>query len=252
MAAPPSSPRKRVASKEGEGAAQKVPGARRCLFGPSDSAETTKWLKDGASAILEEKTKKWNFDFRNDKPLDGAAGSSGYVYETVAKEDTPSVYHPAVKPRGPPRTPIKRYRLRTTTATAAVAPVDASAAPSVDNELLQGLQAARQSSSEMTSPMKLRKRPPPVHETPKQAEGTPAKKKSPTAASKARRSLRQAKLTNYISVFKRKRTRSSCEKSIASRLRSSDGRLNGSPFRFLDEHEEQQLAIMTDEAEESP
>ena len=46
-------------------------GASRCLFGRPDREETAKFLARELSAIMESKTREWNFDFENTIPLSG-------------------------------------------------------------------------------------------------------------------------------------------------------------------------------------
>uniref|UniRef100_A0A915NJN7 Cyclin-dependent kinase inhibitor domain-containing protein n=1 Tax=Meloidogyne floridensis TaxID=298350 RepID=A0A915NJN7_9BILA len=67
--------------------------SRRSLFGSGRAPETDEWLKELENKNMEEKVKKWNFDFREDKPLDTNETSTSHVYEAVNEEKVPSFYH---------------------------------------------------------------------------------------------------------------------------------------------------------------
>uniref|UniRef100_A0A915P582 Cyclin-dependent kinase inhibitor domain-containing protein n=1 Tax=Meloidogyne floridensis TaxID=298350 RepID=A0A915P582_9BILA len=62
--------------------------SRRSLFGSGRAPETDEWLKELENKNMEEKVKKWNFDFREDKPLDTNETSTSHVYEAVNEEKT--------------------------------------------------------------------------------------------------------------------------------------------------------------------
>uniref|UniRef100_A0A915MLW1 Cyclin-dependent kinase inhibitor domain-containing protein n=1 Tax=Meloidogyne javanica TaxID=6303 RepID=A0A915MLW1_MELJA len=67
--------------------------SRRSLFGSGRAPETDEWLKELENKNMEEKVKKWNFDFREDKPLDTNETSTSHIYEAVNEEKVPSFYH---------------------------------------------------------------------------------------------------------------------------------------------------------------
>ncbi|KAL7073752.1 hypothetical protein ACQ4LE_006916 [Meloidogyne hapla] len=67
--------------------------SRRALFGAGRAPETDEWLRELENKNMEEKVKKWNFDFREGKPLVTDESSSSHVYEAVDEEKVPSFYH---------------------------------------------------------------------------------------------------------------------------------------------------------------
>merc|ERR1719323_1806238 len=44
---------------------------KRCLFGRGNTEENIKFAKRELEKALEDSKKRWNFDFANEKPLDG-------------------------------------------------------------------------------------------------------------------------------------------------------------------------------------
>ena len=61
---------------------------RRCLFGPVDHAENTRFLKHQLKLQEEESCKKWNFDFNTMTPLEGK-----YTWEPVStNSEIPKAY----------------------------------------------------------------------------------------------------------------------------------------------------------------
>ncbi|XP_040292097.1 cyclin-dependent kinase inhibitor 1B-like isoform X1 [Bufo bufo] len=68
--------------------------ARRCLFGPVDHESLARELARCRRELEDEQRERWNFDFRNERPLDGALSWE------VAGPDTPEFYRrgPHLKP----------------------------------------------------------------------------------------------------------------------------------------------------------
>ncbi|XP_056373829.1 cyclin-dependent kinase inhibitor 1B [Hyla sarda] len=64
--------------------------ARRCLFGPVDHESLARELARCRRELEDEQRERWNFDFCNERPLDGALSWE------VAGPDTPEFYR-----RGP-------------------------------------------------------------------------------------------------------------------------------------------------------
>ncbi|KAG9471346.1 cyclin-dependent kinase inhibitor 1B-like [Eleutherodactylus coqui] len=64
--------------------------ARRCLFGPVDHDVLARDLARCRRELEDEQRERWNFDFRNHRPLEGALSWE------VAGPDTPDYYR-----RGP-------------------------------------------------------------------------------------------------------------------------------------------------------
>ncbi|OCT88106.1 cyclin-dependent kinase inhibitor 1B [Xenopus laevis] len=60
--------------------------ARRCLFGPVDHELLARDLERSLRAMEEEKRERWNFDFRNHRPLPG-------LLEWEETDKTPEFYH---------------------------------------------------------------------------------------------------------------------------------------------------------------
>ncbi|XP_072259177.1 cyclin-dependent kinase inhibitor 1B-like [Pyxicephalus adspersus] len=77
------------------------PLARRCLFGPVDGQSLAREAARYRAEMEEESRARWNFDFNNDRPLDGA------LQWEEAGPDTPEFYRrpvhrkPAKKRSGP-------------------------------------------------------------------------------------------------------------------------------------------------------
>lgn len=53
----------------------------RSLFGPVDHDESKRFLQEELSRITQQDSKRWNFDFQKDKPLEGR-----FAWETVDEE----------------------------------------------------------------------------------------------------------------------------------------------------------------------
>lgn len=68
--------------------------ARRCLFGPVDHESLARELARCRRELEDEQRERWNFDFHNDRPLEGALSWE------VAGPDTPDFYRrgPHLKP----------------------------------------------------------------------------------------------------------------------------------------------------------
>ncbi|XP_073506376.1 cyclin-dependent kinase inhibitor 1B-like [Phyllobates terribilis] len=77
------------------------PPARRCLFGPVDHESLARELARCRRELEDEQRERWNFDFRNERPLDGA------LKWEVAGPDTPDFYR-----RGPHQESDTRGRKR--------------------------------------------------------------------------------------------------------------------------------------------
>ena len=56
-----------------------VGSPRRCLFGPPDPVETTRFVQEEMRQIYERQKKKWNFDFEKEQPVAGGR----YLWERV-------------------------------------------------------------------------------------------------------------------------------------------------------------------------
>ncbi|RXG70228.1 Cyclin-dependent kinase inhibitor 1B [Armadillidium vulgare] len=61
--------------------------ARRNLFGPIDHEENMKLVQTELARIAESDSRRWNFDFRNEVPLEGR-----YSWETTKGADIPPAY----------------------------------------------------------------------------------------------------------------------------------------------------------------
>ncbi|XP_073400332.1 cyclin-dependent kinase inhibitor 1B-like [Dendrobates tinctorius] len=76
------------------------PPARRCLFGPVDHESLARELARCRRELEDEQRERWNFDFRNERPLAGALSWE------VAGPETPDFYrrgpHQGRKRRGEP------------------------------------------------------------------------------------------------------------------------------------------------------
>ncbi|XP_077123077.1 cyclin-dependent kinase inhibitor 1B-like [Ranitomeya variabilis] len=68
--------------------------ARRCLFGPVDHESLARELARCRREMEDEQRQRWNFDFRNERPLDGALSWE------VAGPDTPDFYRRGPHTRG--------------------------------------------------------------------------------------------------------------------------------------------------------
>ncbi|XP_063785234.1 cyclin-dependent kinase inhibitor 1B [Pseudophryne corroboree] len=66
------------------------PPARRCLFGPVDHERLSRELARCRGALEDEQRERWNFDFYNERPLEGPLSWE------LAGPDTPDFYR-----RGP-------------------------------------------------------------------------------------------------------------------------------------------------------
>ncbi|XP_036312295.1 cyclin-dependent kinase inhibitor 1B isoform X2 [Pipistrellus kuhlii] len=69
------------------------PSACRNLFGPVDHEELTRDLEKHCRDIEEASQRKWNFDFKNHKPLEGR-----YEWQEVDKGSLPEFYYRAPRP----------------------------------------------------------------------------------------------------------------------------------------------------------
>ncbi|XP_068957623.1 cyclin-dependent kinase inhibitor 1B isoform X1 [Petaurus breviceps papuanus] len=81
---------------EGRPAEYPKPSACRNLFGPVNHEDLTQDLKKHCRDIEEDCQRKWNFDFRNHKPLEGS-----YEWQPVEKDSLPEFYfRPPRNPKG--------------------------------------------------------------------------------------------------------------------------------------------------------
>lgn len=69
------------------------PSACRNLFGPVDHEELSRDLEKHCRDIEEASQRKWNFDFKNHKPLEGR-----YEWQEVDKGSLPEFYYRAPRP----------------------------------------------------------------------------------------------------------------------------------------------------------
>lgn len=69
------------------------PSACRNLFGPVDHEELTRDLEKHCRDMEEASQRKWNFDFKNHKPLEGR-----YEWQEVEKGSLPEFYYRAPRP----------------------------------------------------------------------------------------------------------------------------------------------------------
>lgn len=69
------------------------PSACRNLFGPVDHEELTRDLEKHCRDMEEASQRKWNFDFKNHKPLEGR-----YEWQEVEKASLPEFYYRAPRP----------------------------------------------------------------------------------------------------------------------------------------------------------
>ncbi|XP_054575239.1 cyclin-dependent kinase inhibitor 1B isoform X2 [Eptesicus fuscus] len=69
------------------------PSACRNLFGPVDHEELTRDLERHCRDMEEASQRKWNFDFKNHKPLEGR-----YEWQEVEKGSLPEFYYRAPRP----------------------------------------------------------------------------------------------------------------------------------------------------------
>jgi hypothetical protein len=84
--------------------------AKRRLFGSPSTESTDKWLKESTDAILDHKSVKWQFDFRNGRPLRHQGGSKdGFVYEEMDEKKVPTPYLTRTLPSESLRSPRKRF-----------------------------------------------------------------------------------------------------------------------------------------------
>ncbi|VDK74774.1 unnamed protein product [Litomosoides sigmodontis] len=66
----------------------------RCLFGKPDHEELEKWLTKELEAIQIEREKGYGFDFKNDQPIP----STAYIVEAVPEGEVPLFYRTAYYP----------------------------------------------------------------------------------------------------------------------------------------------------------
>ncbi|XP_076062926.1 uncharacterized protein LOC143038002 [Oratosquilla oratoria] len=72
----------------GEGGSRPPVQARRNLFGPVDHDENLKFIHDELNKISQMDTKRWNFDFKQGRPLEGR-----YEWTEMEGEKVPEAYH---------------------------------------------------------------------------------------------------------------------------------------------------------------
>ena len=79
------------------------PSACRNLFGPVNHEELTRDLEKHCRDMEEASQRKWNFDFKNHKPLEGK-----YEWQEVEKGSLPEFYHrPPRPPKGACKVPAQ-------------------------------------------------------------------------------------------------------------------------------------------------
>lgn len=64
---------------------------RRCLFGAVDHNESMRFLQNELNSIQESQSRRWNFDFHDEKPINSSNGI--YEWEPVQPtDDIPKAY----------------------------------------------------------------------------------------------------------------------------------------------------------------
>ncbi|KAL3101224.1 hypothetical protein niasHT_027980 [Heterodera trifolii] len=82
---------------------------RRSLFGSGRPNDTDEWLKNLENNAMEEKVRKWSFDFRIGCPLKKAGAespSSSHVYEAIDEREVPEFYRTKTLRSVPKRRPL--------------------------------------------------------------------------------------------------------------------------------------------------
>ncbi|KJH49743.1 hypothetical protein DICVIV_04083 [Dictyocaulus viviparus] len=170
---------------------------KRCLFGKPDRNEVENWLSETTKKQLKNSRVKWSYDFELDKPV---CGDVEYERLPIDKAGFSTHYVPSVyKPLTVRKKKVKKAEFD---------PNIPSVSTKQENDI----------NSSIHRPL--------TRSFVRQQSGEDYR---------CRRSLKQAKLTNYLRVRKRRSVESRSPKQHVASLKSIKSNFPSSPFRFVDD-----------------